>query len=581
MLTRLIRAATPENPRFNLNDPQAWDALGPSPASSGFRVNREIAATHSPWFRACNLLATGVAKIHTHVLEGKTRDTDHPAYFLLRWKPNEFQDAFTFKRQLTGQAASGGNGYAYIFRNGDASPRELVPLDPDITFPVRADGVLHYVTTVNSEQRKLQWTDVLHIRGFGHDGLIGYNVVDKGREILGLGMAARKYQAVFFRNSGRAGVVLECPVAMDPKARRTLAEDWDRMQAGLDNAHRTAVADRGIRARIISFSAQDSALIDTRKFDLIDISNITGVPPHKLGDTSRASYNSLEQEDQAFLDDALDPWMVNWEYACWDKLLTEEEKRSESHQVMFWRKGFVRANANDRANYNRVACGGLPWRTVNEVREEEGDEPIDGGDELPRPKNMDYGDGGSDPANPADPEQPATQPPAEDSDVAPSDPARALTPEIIPKNGEIIPDTLETSPAVTVERNLVKSALAEVLVEACGRMVRRVCSHAKGAAKEPKSFLDWIESIKEEHLPVFRESLAPIERAALAAGQLADGETARLPDWLDLVLRGEFLELSSRVTAAQLHQSVIDLSADLAERLPAAAVERYFPRGKL
>ena len=37
------RAATPENPRFSLNDPGAWEAfLGGPPSSTGITINRRV-----------------------------------------------------------------------------------------------------------------------------------------------------------------------------------------------------------------------------------------------------------------------------------------------------------------------------------------------------------------------------------------------------------------------------------------------------------------------------------------------------------------------------------------------------------
>ena len=56
------------------------------------------------------------------------------------------------------------------------------------------------------------------------------------------------------------------------------------------------------------------------------MANLLGVPAHKLGADIKSSYNSLEQENQDYLDQCLDFWLVRWEEECWDKLLTEEEK---------------------------------------------------------------------------------------------------------------------------------------------------------------------------------------------------------------------------------------------------------------
>jgi hypothetical protein len=122
-------------------------------------------------------------------------------------------------------------------------------------------------------------------------------------------------------------------------------------------------------------------------YSVKDVANLFGVPPHKLGDSSRTAYNSLEAENQAYLDESLDPWLVKWEEECWDKLLTEEEKDADSHFVEFLRAALVRADLNARANYYQKALGGAPWLEINEVRAIESLNWIDGGDGLPKTNN--------------------------------------------------------------------------------------------------------------------------------------------------------------------------------------------------
>jgi HK97 family phage portal protein len=404
------RSATPDNPRFSLNDPVAWDAFADgAPSASGVTVNRETALTYSPWWRGINLLSRDVAKVPLLVygVQGKTRarDQKHPSYFLLRRKANIYQTAQAFKQQITGHAVGGGNGYAYISRRGDSSPAELLPLDPDHTYPVRENGKLWYVHEIAGESRKLPAEDVLHLKGYGFDGLQGYNVIRKARDSLGLGMGAARFQTIYFRNSARPAVVLETTSKLDDKQQTTLRESWERMHAGLENAHRTAILQNGLTAKILSFSAEDSQLIETRTFSIREVANWIGVPPHKLGDNSQSAYATLEQENQSYLDESLDPWFCAWEEECWDKLLTEEEKAKETHEIEFLRRALERADSAARAAYLRAALGGRPWVTQNEARAECGLDPSPDpkADEILEPLNMGQGGSNNDEKPPAPP----------------------------------------------------------------------------------------------------------------------------------------------------------------------------------
>jgi HK97 family phage portal protein len=142
-------------------------------------------------WRAVSLLSGTIAKLPLEILArqgvGKTLAVEHPAFNLLRHKPNKEMTAFAFRRAVMACALLLGNGYAYIFRRGDGLAEELIPMNPICTFPVRMDGKLFYVTDVNGQQRKLLPENVLHIKGLSLDGLAGYRVVAKARESFGLG----------------------------------------------------------------------------------------------------------------------------------------------------------------------------------------------------------------------------------------------------------------------------------------------------------------------------------------------------------------------------------------------------------
>jgi HK97 family phage portal protein len=103
------------------------------------------------------------------------------------------------------------------------------------------------------------------------------------------------------------------------------------MYSGLENAHKAALLEDGVDLKILSNNARDSQLLETRAHEIREVANWFGIPPHKLGDTTRTAYASLEQENQSYLDDAVDPWLVTWEEEGRDKLLTEEQKAKPTH----------------------------------------------------------------------------------------------------------------------------------------------------------------------------------------------------------------------------------------------------------
>lgn len=558
-----IRAATPENPSFNLNDVAAWDALDARPSHTGESVSAESVLTWSAWWRGVTLLAKYVAKCPLHVYRntdpesefGSVVDKSHPAYYLLRWQPNESMTAFDFRMALTGHAVNRGNGYAYIFRNGP-TPVELVILDPDSTEPMlSSDGRLWYVTTIDGEDRKMPAADVYHVKGFGFDGLRGYPLWQMAKQCIALGLSAEKFKATRFKNAARPGVVLESPNRVDDKAKNRLRDDWERMHSGLENAHRTAVLDNGLKASTLTFSAEQMQEVEQSGLLIRDAANFLGVPSSKLGDTAGIKYASKEQDDQSLLDDGVDYWFCAFEAEARAKLLSEEEKRTSSHLVEFNREALIRTDLAATANYLRTALAGRPWITPNEARDRVRMQPSDDpdADKLMTPLNM--GQGGAD------------NQPDNTSDTPPGRPSQD-------GGGESPPPT----PQPPADSEALRATAAAALTDVTRRMVRRVGHQASRAAKDPAKFMAWLAAFESDERGVIAEAFAPARSLVLVAkGEPPDSIGYVIAAAFMLSVRVEFGNLADTVNVKQLPDAVSKLVADQETRLPAYLVDLFCP----
>lgn len=385
-----LAMTTPNSTSFGITDPRAWDSyFGGRKSSAGMVVSRDTSLGYPAVWRAVNMIADDVAKLPLVTYRvrndgGKDKATDHPAYRLLKIKPNsEAMTPQCFKKTLTAHALLNRGGYAYIVRNGAGDPIELIILDPDRTHPVRENDRLWYVTTEpGGQMRRLLPENVLHIKGLSFDGLCGYTVVEKLQESLGLGLALQKYGSVFFKNNGRPGMVVEMPMALkDQEAVERFKRAWGESMEGLDNAHKVKLLEQGAKISQFQVKNEEAQFLQSREFEIRQIANIFGCPPHKLGDSSRVAYNSLEQENQSYLDGCLDPWLVNWEEEVEAKLLRTSEQESETHLIEFMRQALVRADLTARVNAYAVGIQNR-WLLPNEARIKENMNPIEGGDEF-------------------------------------------------------------------------------------------------------------------------------------------------------------------------------------------------------
>jgi HK97 family phage portal protein len=348
-----------ESPTVSLADPSAFDFLGigTQPISAGVRVDRRTILTLDTWWRGVMLISGTLARLPLHVYKG-TRDGNnipdrgHKAYDLLYRCPNPLLHAHQMKLIMQAHVLNHGNAYAYIVRDGDGNPIEIIPLAPDRTYPIRVNGKLWYIshvyTDITAEKMstqepvpttmvKIPPEDMLHIKGLGFDGLVGYTVFDLAAESVGHALATRQYAARFFANNAEPRVVIELPagVVWKPEIQQEFLRQWNMMHAGVSNAHRTALLTGGAKLNPFSINVEKAQLVEQRKFSVREISNWLGVPPHKLGDDSRSSYNSLEMENLAWLSDCLAFWLDVWGRECEMKLLKEKEQRGYTHYIGF------------------------------------------------------------------------------------------------------------------------------------------------------------------------------------------------------------------------------------------------------
>lgn len=488
--SRLQRSSI-ENPSTTLREAADWllDAWGGGPSVSGVRVNRRTVLGYAAAWRAVNLISGDVAKLPLHVLrtteDGQERDRNHPAYRLLRRKANEYLVSSDLKQIMTAHALLQGKGCAYIDRDGASRPKAVLLLNPEHVHVVRINGRVWFAydapvskSDSSREMRMLPAEDVLHIKGLGYDGLTGYSVLELAKETFGMGIAARDYGSKFFSGGGRPSAVLEHPGQMKPEAAARLRDSWERQYSGLSNAHKTAILEEGMTLKAFGIPAKDAQLLESRQFEIREVANIFGVPPHLLGDPTRTSYGSLEQENQAYLDKCLDPWLHRWEEECWDKLLSPEEQDSESHTIEFLRQALVRANLKERGEYYAKATGGAPWMTINEIRRLESMNTLDTeeADDLVLPLNM----------------RPVAESGAGAAGVGQGDgsaPAVASTP----------PTPEPESPERAARERVRSDAHRLMLHEAARRMAKRLGTQARGASGKVTSWREFMDSIEPKN----------------------------------------------------------------------------------
>ena len=354
--------------------------------TSGKPVNERTAMQTTAVYACVRILAEAVASLPLHVYEyqddgGKKLVHDHPLYYLLHDEPNPEMTSFVFRETLMSHLLIWGNAYAQIIRDGAGRVLGLYPLLPDKMEVQRDDrGNIYYVYSRNSDENpmfkeygniKLKAEDVLHIPGLGFDGLIGYSPIAMAKNAVGMTLACEEYGASFFANGANPGGVLEHPgVLKDPSKVR---ESWNSVYRGVNNAHKIAVLEEGMKYQQIGIPPEEAQFLETRKFQINEIARLYRIPPHMVGDLDKSSFSNIEQQSLEFVKYTLDPWVIRWEQSLQRSLLLPGEKGK--YFIKLNVDGLLRGDYQSRMNGYAVGRQN-GWLSANDIREMENMNPI-------------------------------------------------------------------------------------------------------------------------------------------------------------------------------------------------------------
>lgn len=354
--------------------------------TSGKPVNERTAMQTTAVYACVRILAEAVASLPLHVYEyqddgGKKLVHDHPLYYLLHDEPNPEMTSFVFRETLMSHLLIWGNAYAQIIRDGAGRVLGLYPLLPDKMDVQRDDRRnIYYVYSRNSDENpmfkeygdiRLKAEDVLHIPGLGFDGLIGYSPIAMAKNAVGMTLACEEYGASFFANGANPGGVLEHPgVLKDPSKVR---ESWNSVYRGVNNAHKIAVLEEGMKYQQIGIPPEEAQFLETRKFQINEIARLYRIPPHMVGDLDKSSFSNIEQQSLEFVKYTLDPWVIRWEQSLQRSLLLPGEKGK--YFIKLNVDGLLRGDYQSRMNGYAVGRQN-GWFSANDIREMENMNPI-------------------------------------------------------------------------------------------------------------------------------------------------------------------------------------------------------------
>lgn len=385
LFARIFRSS-PENPSTSLSNPAAWLTGLFGTSKTGVQVSEDNALTFSAVYAAVRIISETIASIPLNVYQadGETRvkAVGHPIQDLLSKAPNSVSSTFTFREAMAANLVLHGNAYAKIEMNAAGRPTALIPLNPMKVEVKVVDGDKVYVF---ADKHTYLDYEIIHFVGLSFNGLTGKSPLAMAREAVAIGLAAQEYGARFYSNGANAGGVITAPGRLNTEVIKRLKESWNRANSGNSNAHGTAILEEGMKYEKIGLDPEAAQFLQSRKFQVNEIARIFRIPPSYLADLDNSSTKAnVEQQAIQFVRDCITPYVRRMEVELNRKLFREDEPNLYAYFDM---TGLMRGD--QKARYEAYATARQwGWLSVNDIRDLENLNPVEGGDIYLQPLNM-------------------------------------------------------------------------------------------------------------------------------------------------------------------------------------------------
>ncbi|KAB7674109.1 MAG: phage portal protein [Plesiomonas shigelloides] len=300
----------------------------------------------------------------------------HPAYQVLCRRPNIEMTPSRFMLMVVASICLRGNAFVEKKMIG----HKLVALDPllpqNMVVKRLDNGRLEYTYTEGKNKRVIPVERMMHIRGFGLDGVCGLMPTQVGIDVFGAAMSVDEAAAKIFENGLQSTGFLSSENALNKEQRERLRKSLQSF-IGSKNAGKLMVLENKLSYQNVTMNPEAAQLLESRAFSIEEICRWFRVPPFMVGHMTKQNSwaASVEGMNLLFLTNTLRPLLVNIEQEIARCLLGDDEDYFAEFSV----EGLLRADSAGRAAYYTTALQN-GWMSRNDVRRLENLPPIPGGD---------------------------------------------------------------------------------------------------------------------------------------------------------------------------------------------------------
>lgn len=364
------------------------------PVPPSWKASDQLNAYESWAYTAINAIAHEVASIEWKLYKKLyTKDSvnyeeiyEHEALSLLS-EVNPYSNGYTHFFETVVYLELLGEAYWAIMRDAQDRPVSMWQLRPDhVTIvPSQSKLIDHYLYRVGNDEYKLRTEDVVPFRFLNPtQPYRGKSPIQSAAMAIDTDRFSADWNRNFFYNSALPNMIISTDQNLSKDVVDRLVSAWTKRFQGKENAHKVAFMTAGFKPTEIGQKIKDMDFIEQRRAMRDEILGIFKVPKTVLGLTEEVNRANAEATTLAFMERTVTPivkMLASYLNEFYLRLWGEDSN-------LFF--DFTDPSPEDVETDLKIYESGLKygWLTINEVRERENLDPVEGGDNIYLPFGM-------------------------------------------------------------------------------------------------------------------------------------------------------------------------------------------------
>ncbi len=320
-LSRLLGRAPAAEPEQRRAGPVfANFGAGPITGGGGGAVSARLAENIAAVVACVNAIAGPISSVPALVFRsipgGREEAPNHPVSRLIA-APNGRQTWSDWISFTLGQCTSLGNSLSLIERDADGNPTSLVPIPWQcVQVQLLSSGRLAFDiiqtafpwASTGTTLRRVFEDEVFWLKDRSDDGYLGRSALHRAPMVLKAALGIQEFTSTLWDNAATPSGFLKAAKALSPEAVKRLAQSFADVHGGSRNAGKTLLLEEGLTFEASAMTPEDSEVLESRRFSVIEIARLMGVSPLLIGSMEYGSFSNMETAGRWHSSLCLAPW---------------------------------------------------------------------------------------------------------------------------------------------------------------------------------------------------------------------------------------------------------------------------------